>query len=73
MMTTKVWSTGWSSSPYKRLGSPLPSSSILASVADSDFFSPLVELVIQERPPGYRSLTWPELRRYKKLLGHARP
>jgi hypothetical protein len=39
---------------------------------DSDFFGPLTELVTQERPARYRSLTLSELFRYRKQLGHAR-
>ena len=76
MMTTKAWSTGWSSSPYKRLESPLPYSSNPGKCGDSDFFGPLAELVTQERP---LASTLPEFNIakvayiYRKQLGHARP
>ncbi|WVZ70272.1 hypothetical protein U9M48_018949 [Paspalum notatum var. saurae] len=43
-----------------------------AKLDDSHFFGPLPELVTQEMPARYRSLTWPELLDYRKELGHAR-
>ena len=73
MMTTKEWSTGW---PIKSIQETRVSIALFFNprkCGDSDFFGPLAELVTQERPPRYRSLTWPEFLRYRKQLCHARP
>lgn len=43
-----------------------------AKCGESDFFGPLPELLTEDRPAHYKSLTFPQLLDYKRGLGHAR-
>jgi isopenicillin N synthase-like dioxygenase len=39
----------------------------------SDFFGPLPELVTEEKPARYRSLSWQQMLNNRIALGHAKP